>query len=71
MNIMQLLMDTGINAFAAKLLAESWNKVSQETKNAIPNPLTFTIGKCEITLRDFEEKSEAVECAVLKINLEE
>jgi len=60
---MQLLTDTGINAFAAKLLAESWNKVPQKTKDAIPNPCTFTIGKCEITLRNFEETRGSGTCS--------
>jgi len=59
MNLNQLLSDTGINPFAAKLLAESWDKVKPEVKSVIPTPLIFTIGNCEITLRDSQETKES------------
>jgi hypothetical protein len=59
MNIMQLLSDTGLNPFAAKLLAESWDKLPVATKSVIPAPLVFTIGNCEITLRDSQDKGSA------------
>ena len=59
MNIMQLLSDTGLNPFAAKLLAESWDKLPVETKKVLPAPLSFTIGGCEITLRDSQEQGSA------------
>jgi hypothetical protein len=60
MNIHQLLADTGLNPFAAKLLAESWDQLSEGTKVAIPYPLVFTIGNCEITLRDSLKNEEGV-----------
>ena len=56
MNIMQLLSDTGLNPFAAKLLAESWDKLPVEVKKVLPTPLSFTIGSCEITLRDSQKQ---------------
>jgi hypothetical protein len=51
-DIMNLLHQTGINPFAAKLLAESWDRLDQKVKAVIPSPLIFTIGNCEIRLRD-------------------
>jgi len=56
MNIKQLLSDTGLNPFGAELLAESWDRLSPKVKTVLPNPLTFTIGNCEITLRDSLDK---------------
>jgi len=58
MNIMQLLIDTGLNAFAAKLLAESWDKLDDQVKQAIPTPLKFVLGNCEITLRNYSNSSQ-------------
>ena len=52
MNIMQILLDTGLNAFGAKLLAESWDSLDPKVKAVVPKPLVFTLGNCEITLRD-------------------
>lgn len=60
MNINQLLSDTGLNPFAATLLAESWDKLSAETKDVIPSPLVFTIGNCTIGLCDSQKNIEGV-----------
>ncbi len=59
MNLNQLLSDTGINPFAAKLLAESWDNVKPEVKSVIPNPLEFTMGNCIITLRNSQNNVES------------
>jgi len=56
MHIKQLLLDTGLNAFGAELLAESWDRIDPKVKAVIPNPLSFRLGNCEITLRDSQEK---------------
>ena len=59
MHVKQLLHKTGLNPFAAKLLAESWDQLDHKIKAVIPNPLTFTLGNCEITLRDSQDKGSA------------
>ena len=59
MHIKQLLHETGLNPFGAELLAESWDRLDPKVKAVIPSPLTFTIGNCEITLRDSQDKGSA------------
>jgi hypothetical protein len=49
---MQLLIDTGLNAFAAELLAESFDVLKKELKERLPSELKFVIGNCEITLKE-------------------
>lgn len=49
---MQLLIDTGLNAFAAELLSESFDMLSDELKGKLPKKLEFVIGNCRITLED-------------------
>jgi len=53
-NVYQLLSDTGINPFAAQLLAESYKNLCPEVKNVIPYPLVFNIKGVKITLQDSE-----------------
>lgn len=52
---MQLLSDTGLNAFAAKLLADSYDKINLRLKEALPDQLCFRLGNCIITLREAED----------------
>lgn len=51
---MQLLIDTGLNAFAAELLAESFDLLKKDLKEKLEE-LKFVIGNCEIRLRDRKE----------------
>jgi hypothetical protein len=52
MNVMQMLLDTGLNASGAKLLAESYTKINPKVRAVIPRVLRFTIDRVEMTLRD-------------------
>jgi len=50
MNVMQILLDSGINVFGLKLLIESYNTLKPEIFEIMPNPLVINIDGVEITL---------------------
>lgn len=59
-NIRQLLSDTGINPFAADLLAESYRSMKPEMKERLPKPLVFTIKNVQIQLSDSPDVEERI-----------
>ncbi len=49
--IMQLLIDTQLNAFAIDLVAESFIRLPSEILKILPDPLEFTLKGVEFKIR--------------------